>query len=407
MALHIRPILSAMLRNKTGAVLMALQIAFTFAVVVNSSFIVTTRVEKMTRPTGLDEPNLFALGVQGFGEDFDGHGMVQRDLDHIRSMPGVVDASPSNQIPLSGGGWGTGLRTELDRETEQRASGNVYESTPDTINTLGVELIAGRNFTPEDVIWRLPADDRETASTIVTAAMAEALFPDIEPEDAVGRTVYWGNEGQMTIVGIIAQMHGAWVSWDSLENSILVPSVGEGPNFRYLIRTEPGQRDRVMREVEQALAELDRSRVVGTPRSLEEYKSGSYEGDRAMAIVMAVVMLLLIIITSLGIVGLAFFTVTQRFKQIGTRRALGARKVDIVKYFLAENWLVTSIGLALGAMLTVGVNIALVHAWDLPKLNWTYLPAGLVFIWALGQIASYLPAQRAARISPAVATRNV
>lgn len=407
MALHIRPILSAMLRNKTGAVLMALQIAFTFAVVVNSSFIITTRLEKMTRPTGLDEAGIFTLRVQGFAPDFDHHGMIRRDMDWLRAQDGIVDATPINQVPLSGSGWGTSLRTEADRESETSAGGNVYEATPHTIPSLGVELVAGRNFTDEEVIWHQPDNARPVASVITTLAMAESLFPDIEPEEAVGRTVYWNNEDQLTIVGLVKQMHGAWVGWDGLERPMLIPQVDDGPSFRYLIRAEPGQRDRMMKEVEEGLAELDRSRVVESVRSLEEYKSGSYEADRAMAIVMAVVMVLLIMITSLGIVGLAYFTVNQRFKQIGTRRALGARKTDIVRYFLAENWLMTSVGLALGAVLTVGFNVWLVNTWNLPKLNWTYLPAGLVFIWALGQIASYMPARRAAKISPAVATRTV
>lgn len=81
--MELRPILSAMLRNKTGAILVGLQIAITLAVVANSVFIIMQRVEKIGRPPGIDSDNLFFVQSYGFGPTYDQRDTVRRDLDLI------------------------------------------------------------------------------------------------------------------------------------------------------------------------------------------------------------------------------------------------------------------------------------------------------------------------------------
>jgi putative ABC transport system permease protein len=112
-------------------------------------------------------------------------------------------------------------------------------------------------------------------------------------------------------------------------------------------------------------------------------------------------------VTGLGIVGLAWFSVTQRRKQIGTRRALGATRWDIVRYFMVENWLVTSAGLVIGLVGAVSLNWLLDTQYSVGRIPLWYLPIGMLALWALGQLAVLLPARRAANIPPALATRSV
>jgi putative ABC transport system permease protein len=126
-----------------------------------------------------------------------------------------------------------------------------------------------------------------------------------------------------------------------------------------------------------------------------------------MAIMLTTVCFALLAITALGIVGLASFWVTQRRKQIGTRRALGATRGAIVRYFQLENALITAGGAVFGVALAVGLNIWLVNTFQLTRLNLLYLPAGVAIVFALGQLAVYPPARRAATVPPAEATRSV
>ena len=118
-------------------------------------------------------------------------------------------------------------------------------------------------------------------------------------------------------------------------------------------------------------------------------------------------MSLLLVITTLGITGLASFSVSRRTKQIGTRRALGATRGHIVRYFLVENFLITSAGLFIGVGMTIGLNMALVSTLSFPKLEFTYVLAGAAALWIVGLLAVSGPAQRASTVPPAVATRTV
>ena len=106
--MYLGPMVSSILRNKTGAVLVAAQIAVTLAIVINSLYIITLRVQKMTGDTGIDTGNVIVTYVRGFGENFDVVQSIENDVLLLKSIPGVVTATVSNHVPLSGSGSGTG-----------------------------------------------------------------------------------------------------------------------------------------------------------------------------------------------------------------------------------------------------------------------------------------------------------
>ena len=116
---------------------------------------------------------------------------------------------------------------------------------------------------------------------------------------------------------------------------------------------------------------------------------------------------LVIGVTCLGIFALATFNVSTRTKQIGTRRAVGARRRDIVHYFLVENGLITSGGVIVGCALALGAGYWLSLQYELPRLDLYYLVGGVLLLWGIGQLAAWQPARRAAAVPPSVATRTV
>ena len=114
-----------------------------------------------------------------------------------------------------------------------------------------------------------------------------------------------------------------------------------------------------------------------------------------------------LLVTVVGIVGLAAFNVATRTKQLGTRRAIGARKFHILRYFLVENWLITTGGVVLGCILALAAGVQLSRMYQIPRLPLYYLVGGVLLLWIVGLLAVLVPAFRAASISPAVATRAV
>jgi putative ABC transport system permease protein len=402
--MELRPILSAMLRNKTGAALVAVQIAVTLAVIVNSVFIVSKRVEKISRDTGMDVANIIAAQAWAITPEKDIMEMTREDLRVLRALPGVVAATVSHQVPLSGGGWGDELKVAPGPDAESAGAAR-YTVDEHALDALGVKLAAGRGFRADEINFRPANSSQAIASVIVTQAMADELFPGGEP--AVGATVYDHLDRPIQIVGVLERMHGAWVNWDKLDQVMLSPEVASGPLVRYIVRVEPGQVDALLPQVEKALIERDGNRVVRKVQPMSEIAARSYEDDRAMAVVLVSVVALLIAVTALGIIGLASFSVKTRTKQIGTRRAVGARKLDIIRYFLLENWLITTFGVAAGVVLALGLNYWLVTAFELDKLSPAYVPMGILGLWLLGLLSVLGPARRAAAIAPAIATRTV
>jgi len=239
------------MRNSAGPLLVAIQIALTLAIVVNAVFVTQQRISKIGRDSGLDDQNQFALPVTGFEKNFDLFAMVRADMTMLRDMPGVVDAAPISQVPLSGGGSSTMFYSLPDKKGE-KSPVNYYGTDEHAVNALGVKLADGRNFTATDVEYR-PKDVQGMPGVgVVTRAFAEALFPK-DKDHLVGKTFYDDQSKPVVITGIIEQMHGAWVGWDKVDRVMLTPVVGPGPGIRYLVRTEPGKLDATMAAVEVAL----------------------------------------------------------------------------------------------------------------------------------------------------------
>jgi ABC-type transport system, involved in lipoprotein release, permease component len=401
--MELRPILSSMLRNKTGAVLVGLQIALTLAVVANSIAIIMTRVEKIGRPPGIDSDNLIFVQSYGFGPNYDQRSTVDNDLRLLRSLPGVRSAAPISQIPMSGGGSATNLGPEQTRE-KVTINTNHFSIDEQGVEALGVKLVEGRNFTQSEIQFNTDPNNSDFVPfVILNRDAAKAIFGT---EHAVGKTVY-DQSHSAVVIGIMDNMLGSWVGWDKLTQVMLTPRIEAGPLARYVVRAEPGRRDALISEIEQKMSGTNPNRAITYVRAHQFYKDRSYRADSRMVAFLSVLIGLMVTVTALGIVGLASFHVNVRRKQIGTRRAVGARRIDIIRYFMLENWLLTTGGVVVGSVLAFAFGQWLSSAYSLPRLPPMYVVGGVVVLWILGQLAAFLPARRAAAIPPAIATRTV
>ncbi len=404
--MEIGPIFRAMLRNKPGYILIALQIALTMTIMVNAVAIIQERSALMARPSGVDEQNVFYLSSLAFRPDEDLRTLIDDDLRLLRSVPGVVDVVGTNSVPLRGGGWSMGLQTEPGSDIEGSGVA-IYFTDEHGIDAFGVDLVAGRNFREEEIHWHDPDVSTWPPFGIVTVAMAETLYPDEPAANAVGKTVYINVDNPVQIIGVMQRMQAPWSGWDGVERSMLVPQKREFSNNRYVIRTESGQLDTLIPRIEETLAVSHSDRIVKDVRTMEETRRLSYLGDSAMVRMLSFTGVLLAVITGLGIVGLASFSVSRRTKQIGTRRALGATRGAILRYFLIENLLVSSAGLVLGAIGSVALNVWLTRSFETPPMAWYLVPLAMLILFVISQLAAAGPARRATRISPALATRTV
>ena len=175
----------------------------------------------------------------------------------------------------------------------------------------------------------------------------------------------------------------------------------------YLVRAEPEAFPDLFTDLEQRLATVNADRIVKT-RSLMEIKMGSQFVNLFIVRILTIIGVLLLIVTALGVYGMTSFSVTERTHQIGTRRALGARKIHIVRLFMVENAIITLLGIGIGLVLAFALNAAIVRAAsNTSRLPFGLVLLGVVIIWGIGAIATLLPALRGASIPPVIAARSV
>jgi len=408
--MQLRPILAALRRHKVATTLIVLQVALTLAVASNALLIVAARVVHLSRPTGTDEPHLFVIrngwtmGQNATQIDAN----IRADLQTLRNVPGVRDAFSSQGFPL--GGYNVNIVTRLKLDPEQKTAAQLvtfFASDEHAIDTLGISLVAGRNFHADEVTATGPNDKMAPPSIIVTRSLADKLFPD---GSALGKTVYLPN-GPAAIIGIVSSLQGPLLHGGPLDHyTVLVPIRFADPaGVNYMVRTDPTNMQPVIAAALKALQASAGTRIIAAQSgvvTMAEVREHAYADDHSVATLMSIVCGLLLLATAGGIVGLSSFWVSQRRRQIGIRRSLGATTGDILRYFHTENFLIVSGGVVLGALLAVYANISLMQLFELPRMP-LYAPLlGALVLWLLGQLAVLGPARSAAKVPPVVVIRT-
>lgn len=422
--MEIGPILRAIRRNKARFGLIAAEVALTLAVVVNCVALIADSRQKMSRASGFDDENLMSVMSTPFGDAFKEEGyrknVLDADLAALRAAQGVRTATNTRFIPWQGGGSSTELKPVGSTGPMQRTQ--LYSVDEGLLETLDLRLVEGRAFTREDVErdFRRLSDlfeterpkgpdghpkDKFLQEIVISRAWGEKVFGPAP--SYLGKMLEDSDTDQYRVIGVIDEFYNPY-PWPIHEYVVFFATFGTSYEFgsHFLVRAEPGQAAGLARTLEDTLTRVNGQRTVRVQR-VSEIKQNFFGPQRVTAWLMGLVVALLILVTGLGIVGITSFLVTERTRQIGTRRALGARMVDILRYFLLENWMVTTLGILVGIGLAVGLNVALLTVIEGAKLGPGTIIAGAVLLWLIGLGSALVPALRAARTSPAVATRSV
>ncbi|HEV2702970.1 MAG TPA: ABC transporter permease, partial [Steroidobacteraceae bacterium] len=365
----------------------------------------------IARPTGLKEPDIFAIGFQ-FTKQVDSVPMRAADLSAVRSTANVVDVVVTNTYPFRVGGWTDGIsRTPgIVKFGEESAHAGVYAMDQHGIGTLGLKLVEGRNFSPDEVISGRFNGPPVPSVAIISRSLERQLFPDGK---ALGQVIYVSADARkpITIIGVVERLQTAAAAQSidehESENSIILPITMAIGSELFLVRVKPGTLDATMRPVLDALIRTEPDRIFGRLRPFAEIRRTAYQKDRSIAIALGILCVILVVITALGIVGLTSLWVVRRKAQLGIRRALGATRMAVVGYFLTENALLCSGGVALGAMAAEGLNLLLRTRYGIAPIPVADLLWCALAVVLLGQIAAARPAFVAAQVPPIEALRSI
>jgi putative ABC transport system permease protein len=410
-AMQLRPILSSLRHHKLTAMLLTLQVAFTCAIVCNVAFMIFNRIGLVDLPSGVDEAGLSMLDSEVIRKDGSPQARHAADLESLRAIPGVTAAVAIDSLPLGSDESSYGTCASAEDMAKAIAAHSMMGSglcaqpavlggSQGEVAALGLHLVEGRAFHPDEYV-----KNSDVPAAILSRSLADRLYPG---KGALGRSIYTGAAKPIRIVGIVETLLRPHLRESATNQfTMIFPMLPNDNRVTYLLRSAPNDRERVLRAAATRLFQLDPDRII-PPESMRTYaqmRSDYFQRDTTMIGLLLASALSLLFVTALGITGLANFWVQQRTRQIGIRRAIGATRGDILRYFQTENFLIVSGGIALGLLLAVLLNLMLMKQYELPRLPLFYLPVSAAVLWLLGQLAVLGPALRAAAVPPVVATR--
>jgi len=404
------PILSTLRRHKTAATLIVLEIAVTCAIVCNALFLIGDRWADLQQVSGVVEEELIRVHVANIRKDDASPAVTTADLAALRAIIGVKAVATTNQIPFGGSSWNSSINLARD-QTHPTLNAATYMGSEDLLETFGLNLVAGRDFAPDEYIdfdhlRGLGDGQTRLPSVILTRTTADRLFPG---QSALGQSIYVWGDSPIPVVGIVEHLirPNELDGRSGRELAVILPirpTLEFGTS--YVLRVGADERTELLQAAVEVLGRMQAHRLVVETDKLTELRENRFRGDLSMAWLLVVVCVALLVVTALGIVGLASFWVQQRTRQIGIRRALGATRAQIMRYFHVENFLLTTLGIALGMVFAYAINSWLMANYELPRLPLHVLPGGAILLWLLGQLAVLGPAWRAAAVAPAIATRS-
>lgn len=416
--MSLRMLLSVLRRHSLMPALVLLQVALACAILCNVLFLVQQQLAPMLAPSGIAGDELILIDQMASRQQPWSAAEVRRGEQVLRQVPGVRDASAAFGLPMVSGAL---MDMALQGGNGVKLGVNGYLGAG-LVKTLGLDLVAGRDFLPDEYRdfgmggdgnskW----DPGASQPIIITQALADQLFDGgqalgkvmSDPGDAVGHGY--------RVVGIVRHLLRNQLRLASdgrADNTVLLARrIGSTSMLSFAVRVDPAMKDSVCERVAAAIqhefGDTMKAGLVARVSFYNERRAQAFKSERAALWLFAGVTLAVVIVTVVGIMGLTGFWVQKRTRQIGIRRALGARRADILRYFLVENALIVMAGVMVGMLFALLGNGLLMRHYELPRLPWIYLPFGAALMLMLGQIAVLGPALRAARVPPVVATRSV
>jgi putative ABC transport system permease protein len=265
---------------------------------------------------------------------------------------------------------------------------------------LGFEVVKGRVLVPADEGALAPRP------ILITAALARTLFGSGEPID---RTIASHHvAAAYRVVGVLREASIVPPFADLAGNVLVAPGRPvEARHAEYVVNVDGAHRAGFASAVEAALRARAPRRFLRI-ETLQASQERTYEGRSGSMIIFGSIAALVLGVVLLGSTGMSAFLVAERLREIGIRRALGARRRDIGAYFLFENFAVTSLGVLVGAVVSVVANQRLAQrAIPFAVLDFRHLFLSIILFWVTGLLAASMPALRASRVPPSVASKTV
>lgn len=400
--LHLGPSLRSLARRRLTLFLVVVQLAIAACIMSNLSYVVGALQANMLVPTGIEHARMVSLMLR----PADGRGIsyerVESELQRLRELPGVESAAAVRWAPLSF--LSKPMPVALTAENNAaRTTLQSAEVSPAALTTLQLDLIAGRDFTEAD----MAASGQQPATAIISKTAAEALFGDVH--QALGQRLYLTGHS-FEVVGVTQEWSGfSRPPFGRREMTLFLPMYDEASSeWRYLVRSrDPSVSPELVESATRLLGELYQNRLLIDVELMTSLFAQGFSQDKVFRNLFIVLLSFLGFVIALAIGGQTLFWVSQQQRNLGIRRALGASRRQILTLVLGQNLLMALPGLLFGIVLSLWLaRVVQAIADTLPPMAPHYLIGTCVVLLALVLASAAVPAWRASRVAPSVATRR-
>jgi putative ABC transport system permease protein len=381
------------------------QVALSIVLLIGATLLVESLARLRRVNPGFDAANLLTMQIalpEGRYDTIPKSSAFFNELvERVEAIPGVRGAAVMLTLPMTGwAGTPVHLVGQPLRKLNERPIAIVQITTPGYFQTLGIPVKRGRDFTARDSLTA-------PRVAIVNESLARRFWPAYpNGEDPVGYFILPGADPKpVQIVGVVADVHQSSLA-EEAEIGLYRPRSQMAPmSAMFAVRTE-GEPLRFVNAIRSQVMKIDRDEAIGAVQTMEEVVDASEGQRRSIAMLLGLFASTGLLLAMVGIYGVIAYSVAQRTKEVGIRRAIGAQEGDIVRLVLGQSFGLTLAGVVLG----IGGALALTRVLKSVLFGIgatdpaTFVGITLLLV-VVALAASYIPARRAARIDPATALR--
>ncbi|HEX8186531.1 MAG TPA: ABC transporter permease [Blastocatellia bacterium] len=393
-------------QRRARAYLVVTEIALALVLLVGAGLMIKSFIRLLDVDPGFRTQNILTMQVALPGTKYrEAHqvrAFFQQALEQIKATPGVVSASATSNLPLSGsvssGSFQIEGRPPL-APGEASPHSDRRSVTNDYFETMGIPLMRGRYFTEQDSADAKPV-------VIIDETMARVYWPD---EDPIGKRLSYssvnGNPAWAEVVGLVGAIKH--IALDGVvRGQMYIPHNQRSTSAMYLAIRTSGNPTSMAGAVKSAIQRIDKDQPVYNVRTMEEYLASSVANRQFTMLLFGIFGAVALVLAAVGLYGVMSYSVTQRTHEIGIRMALGANRSSLLKLIVGQGMLLalTGVGIGLGAAFALTRLMASLLYGVSATDPVTFIIISLILI-GVALAASYVPARRAMKVDPMVALR--
>ncbi len=389
-------------RSRLQGVLVIAQIAASLVLLTGAGLLLRTLKNYLAVNPGFEMKNILDvsldLDLAGYSET-QGRSFCQRLVGGVRALPGVESASLADGAPIAGG---TNETTVLDYgqgrilgESDLRVK--LVAVTPGYFRTLGIRLVAGRDFAEEDTA-------QAPRVAVINETMAQRLWPG---ENAFGKRFATSQSGgpYFQVVGVAKDMRVEALG-EAPGLAMFVPFAQEyQAGMTLLVRTATDPMA-LLPAIRREVQSQDKNLPVFDVTTLREAVGTTLNQQKLYATLIGSFALVALVLAAIGIYGVISYSVARRTHEIGVRMALGAERSDVLRLVVGHGMVLTLVGMAIGLAGAFGATRVLSTLLFGVRLTDLVTFAGVsTLLAAVALLAICIPARRATKVDPMVALR--